>query len=90
MIKAFINVGYPESLLMKIIKVVIEKKSNDDDKKLKSYGPEQKTITIKLPYFGICSSRIKKEFNKVVHQCKPQFKLNYITYSSFKIGQLFR
>ena len=34
---------------MKIIKIFIWKKLNDDDKALKFYGPEQKTI-IKCPF----------------------------------------
>ena len=75
---------------MKIVKIFVERKLNNDDKKLKLYSLEQKTITIKFLYVEKFLLRIKKELNKVVHQFKPQFKLNYISYSSFKIGQLFR
>ena len=51
---------------------------------------EQKTVATKLLYNRKFSSCIKKELNKIVHLFKPQFKLNYITYSSFKMGQLLR
>ena len=70
LIKTFINLGYSESLQMKIIKILIEKKLNDDDKKLKLYCPEQKTVSVKLPCIGKFLPRIKKELNKVVHQLK--------------------
>ena len=51
---------------------------------------EPKCIFVKLPYLGKFSARIKHDLIKIIKDYRPHLKLCFVSYSSNKIGNLFR
>ena len=83
----FTKIGYPRYFVQNISKSFIDIIFSE---KLKTYGPEFKCIFVKLPYLGKFSARIKRDLIKIFKDYRPHLKLCFISYSSNKIGNLFR
>ena len=79
--------GYPRSFIEKCERIYLEKVHNNQEKPT-VFGPEKKTVLLRLPFIGINSFKFKRQISRLVSTVTPWIKLNVVFVPVCKLSKL--
>ena len=79
--------GYPHSFIEMCVKKYMDKVHSKSEN-LEVYGPEKKTVLLRLPFLGIHSAKLKRQIIRLVAAVSPWINLRVVFVPIYKLSRL--